>query len=220
MSKQSRHNRFQTELDRLIHDRRSIRKYTSQMVPEECVADLIHSAAWAPSPSNTQPVRFFHLQSDAVRNRLRESMENCRKRLLGRIDDGEAPRRLKNWLNVYWRFSIFMFDAPVLLAVGTLEKIEGFAWRLFEAGFSDQPDQMHTDLAMAVGMATQGLFLKATEMGLGSCILTAPLSFIDDPDAILGVDGFRLLGFITLGYAAESPQPPKRGDISMYYGKL
>ena len=207
-------------LDKLISSRRSIRKYKSDIPPEGDIHELIRCASWAPSPSNSQPVRFFRVSSLKIRERLRQSMEDGRRHYLEAVEQKHGPKRLKNWVNVYWRYSIFMFDAPVLMAVGTLERVAGFSWRLFEAGYNHRLNQMHNDLVLATGMAAKGLFLKATELGLGTCMLTAPLSFLSEPEKILGVKDVRILGFITIGYPDEEPFVPDRNDVSAYYQEL
>lgn len=41
-----------------IHTRRSIRRYTSQPVPEDTIRELLEAAMFAPSAGNQQPWHF------------------------------------------------------------------------------------------------------------------------------------------------------------------
>jgi nitroreductase len=70
-----------------------------------------------------------------------------------------------------------------------------------------------TDLDMTIGLALSGLMLKAQALGVGSCILTAPLVFIDAPEQLLGLDEIRIKCFVTLGLADEAPSPTNRKPL-------
>jgi nitroreductase len=59
--------------------------------------------------------------------------------------------------------------------------------------------------------------LKGEELGLGSCILTAPLLFIQEPERILGLKGIEIKCFVTTGYPDEEPAYIKRKDITEIY---
>ena len=59
-----------TSLDKLIDGRRSIRKYKTDMPPSEWIDKIIYSATRAPSPSNSQPVRFIRISSHRIKNEL------------------------------------------------------------------------------------------------------------------------------------------------------
>lgn len=41
-----------------IDDRRSIRKYTSEEIPQEIIEEMIYAATLAPSAKNRQPWKF------------------------------------------------------------------------------------------------------------------------------------------------------------------
>ena len=56
-----------TDFDSLVAARRSIRKYTGEKVTESHILDMVASAANAPSPSNSRPVRYLHMVSSESR---------------------------------------------------------------------------------------------------------------------------------------------------------
>lgn len=208
------------ETDRLITSRRSIRKYRPEIPAEEHIREMVRCAAWAPSPSNSQPVRFFRINSPDLRHRLHQVMSESRDRYLEAVEKGRVSRRMKNWISVYWRYSVFMFDAPVLMAVGTLTSAKSFSSRLFKAGITEQDHRAGTDLAICTGFALENFFIKATDLGLGTCVLTAPLAFIPDPEKTLGLEHVRIMAFVTAGFPDESPGPAPRKPPEEIYIQL
>ena len=136
------------------------------------------------------------------------------------VASGEIKFHPENWVNTYSRFSEFMFDAPVLFAVGTTMTFLNLAKRLSQAGAMEQGHKRHRDIDIAVGLALNGYLLKGEELGLGSCILTAPLIFIREPEGILGLKGMEIKCFVATGYPDEEPAYIKRKDISEIYRKI
>jgi nitroreductase len=72
-----------------IRDRRSIRQYRAEGIPEEKLTQVLEAGRWAPSAGNRQPWRFVVVRDDGLRKRLGEI----------------AP------------FGWFMAEAPVTIAV-------------------------------------------------------------------------------------------------------
>jgi nitroreductase len=209
-----------TELDDLLAGRRSIRRYTKTDPPEAWLEDMILAAMWAPSPRNSQPVRFIRIESSEIRHRLQESMLRGRERFLKKAAASEQPKRLRNWINAYWRFSEFIFQAPVLFAVGTVSPEGSFSRHLHQAGITGGDKGDVTDQDISVGLALQGFLLKGRELGLGTCILTAPLTFIDDAGIIIGIKDVGIKCFVTAGFPDESPAVPERGPIADIYLRI
>ena len=201
-------------LDQLVSSRRSIRKYKPDPIPGEWIEDMLQCALQAPSPSNSQPVVFVRVDSRHQRDRLHQALVDGHGRLINRHKAENAPARLRNWINAYRRYAEFMFTVPVLLAVGVRHGIEGFASKLAAAGLRPDDGRQQCDLDITVGLALKGLLLKAQALGVGSCILTAPLVFIDEVEPLLGLEQITIRSFVTLGLADETPSPPRRRPFS------
>ena len=207
-------------LEELIKKRRSIRRYKDVVPPEEWIEQILQCALWAPSPSNIQPVRYLRIVSEDIRKKLHDSMCQGKERLIKKWQQLKAPKRLRNWIDVYYhKYSEFMFDAPVIFAVGVVKKINGFYKKLKETGIISDNNKDHS-LDMSVGLSISNFILKAEELGLGTCILTTPLIFINDIDEILGIKDMDIRCFITLGFPSEDPVPPKRLSLSEIYRKI
>jgi len=123
-------------------------------------------------------------------------------------------------VNYYWRFSEFIFDAPVLLAMGTVTTLESFSQRLFDAGLAERIRRGNTDIDITVGLALNSLMLKARELGLGTCVLTAPMQFVPDPEPVLGLTDIRIKCFVTVGYPEGVPVPVERKRIEAIYKEI
>ena len=105
-----------TELvDQLVFQRRSIRRYKSDALPDDWIQAMLACAHQAPSPSNSQPVRYVSIQTQSCRDNLQQAMMAGHDRLLAAHRAAGAPARLRNWINAYRRYAEFMFTAPVLL---------------------------------------------------------------------------------------------------------
>lgn len=197
-------------LDELVFGRRSIRKYKKDPVPAAWLEAMLHCAHQAPSPSNSQPVRFVRIQSNRCIEALKQSLADGHGRLIARHKTMNGPARLRNWINAYRRYSQFMFSAPVLLALGVSTEVEGFSAKLASAGLIEDHFRQQTDMDMTVGLALQSLMLKAQSLGVGSCVLTAPLTFMENVEQILTLEKIKIKCFVTLGMADEQPQAPDR----------
>ena len=55
-----------------ILDRRSIRKYKTDPVPEELVQAVVDAGLWAPTARNEQEIKIVCLRDPALRKQLRE----------------------------------------------------------------------------------------------------------------------------------------------------
>ena len=210
-----------TSLDELIDKRRSIRKYKTDLPPPEWIAGMIRCAAGAPSPGGSQPVRFIRISSPEVRDRLYRAMAAGRQRFLQGALNSDSPKRIRNRINTYWRYSEFMFKAPLLFAVGTVSTDHGFSERLFHAGIIKKDVRGNTDMDIAVGLALKGFLLKGEELGLGACILTAPLIFIQGIEETSGLlKDVRIKCFLTAGFPDENPSYIERKSVAEVYREI
>jgi nitroreductase len=200
-------------IEDVIRRRRSVRRYKPDPLPEPWINGILQCAHQAPSPSNSQPVRYIRIETPACRDKLRRSFMEGHARFIERHEAAGGSARLRNWINAYKRYAEFMYEAPVLLAVGVTTQTMGFARRLADAGLLDRNRRQSVDLDMTVGLAVSGLMLKAQALGVGSCILTAPLVFIDAAEQLLDLEGLRIKCFVTLGFADETPPATGRRPL-------
>jgi nitroreductase len=204
-------------LDEIIQRRRSIRKYTLEVPPPSWIEAMIACAARAPSPSNSQPVRFIRIMSPEIRQDLLQEMTEHHREFLGNLDAIGGSRKTRNLINTCFRYSKFMVDAPVLIAAGTATNVAGFTRKLVEANLVAEDGKTERDLDIALGLALKGLVLKGTALGLGTCILTAPLVFLSNLEERIGVPEIRIKCFVTVGFSDEEPSFVERKSVSEIY---
>jgi nitroreductase len=202
-----------------VKQRRSVRQFKKTQPPQEWINDLITCAQQAPSPSNRQPVRFIRIVSNIKRQLIRDTIRISRDQLLIKINMLGLKKQLKNKVNAYFRFSDFMFDAPWLFAVGVEQLLQkDFNNSLIHAGL---PGNVHLNSDdISAGLALQLFLLKATELGLGTCVLTGPLIFVPELEKMPEFTHMTLKCFIAAGFSDESPEMPPRKPLSMIYSEI
>jgi nitroreductase len=82
-----------------IKNRRTIRDFKDEIIPDDTLLDLLETARWSPSPVNSQPWKFI-----IIRNK-------------------ETLKKLK----IYAKYGGHLLDAPMAIAV-VVTHIEGFHW--------------------------------------------------------------------------------------------
>ncbi|MBF0450594.1 MAG: nitroreductase family protein [Candidatus Magnetomorum sp.] len=210
-----------SSLDDLIYSRRSVRKYKSESPPAEWIKTLVMCAEQAPSPSNRQPVCFVRIASEEKKHFIYEAITSARDHLIDRQQMFGLSKKIKNKINTYFRFSLFMFDAPWLFAVGTEKNDKNdFLNSLVNAGLADKKHSSDTSMDISVGLAMNSFLLKATDLGLGTCVLTAPLVFVPEIEKIIGLSHIKIKCFVTAGFPAENPVPPVKKSFSDVYSEI
>ncbi len=195
-------------LDEILRKRRSVRAYQPEKPARALINAMLDSARYAPSPSHTQPVRFLLIESEIVRTGLHQKLVDGKDRFLAAIDPNQAVKSPKNLIRSYFRFAEFMISAPYLFAVGTV-KTPSFSDRLIAAGVLRENPKGFSDADITTGLSLSAFMLKGAELGVGTCILTAPFVYIPDLSKMLHPD-VRVTCFVTAGFPAETPTPLSR----------
>lgn len=201
-------------LSEILQQRRSVRKYLTKEPPKQWLEDLVRCGQTAPSPSNSQPVRVRQIVSANTRSQLQRAMTRQKNYLIETIMAQNGSKRVHNYIKVYYRYSEFMFTAPWLILIGTTDVVPGFKDHLVTAGLRSEKNSRYIDEDITVGLFVSAMLLRATELGLGSCILTAPLVFLAPESNLTIFKDLRPKCFVTLGYAAQTPDAPPRHDLA------
>jgi nitroreductase len=171
-----------------ILDRRSVRKYTAEPVPEAAIRQILEAARLAPSGSNTQPWHFIVVRSEERRRAI-----------------AEVSHR-QSW----------MLEAPVHIAcVGDIRcRIADYSGPpLDENSALPELKQVIRDMAIAV----EHLVLEATRLGLGTCWV-AWFTQREIRSVLGVPDDKYVLAVVTVGHAAEVLEPrPRRALADMVH---
>lgn len=180
----------------LIHTRRSIRRYSQDVIPATVVDQLLNAALWAPSAHNRQPWRFVVIAGEQTRYRLAAAMGDQLRRDLAA--DGRSPEFIERDAG---RSCMRLTNAPLLILLS-----------LTMADMDVYPDERRTRneaimAAQSTAMAGQNIMLAAHALGLGACWVCAPLFCPDVVRETLALPAdWQPQGLITLGYPAEEKQ--------------
>ena len=164
-----------------VSERRSIRKYRAEDIPDEVLAKVIKDASYAPSWKNSQTTRYIVIKDDALKA---EIAQTCMMDFKHNHD--------------------IVMNAPVLILVTTIKSRSGYErdgslstglgthWESFDAG-----------------IATQTLCLSAHSNDLGTVILGI-FNTDKVVRAAKVPEGQKLSALVAIGYPDESPDMPKR----------
>jgi len=197
-------NDYETLL-KVIRERRSIRTFSDRAVTREQIEQLIEAARWAPSNHNRQPWRFLVLaDSQQIQALARTVAQGLASRLK------TLPTVAASFAGEFEHYATFFARAPVLLIVLHRHPVS-FAAELLQGVHnltlvSGEP--------LSVAMAVQNLLLAAQALGLGACVLTAPL--VAQPsvrNALTLPAGYDITCFVAVGYPGESPPAPRRKTL-------
>ena len=196
------------DIRQAVKERRSIRKFKPDPVPESLIRDILDEARWAPSWGNTQPWEFYVITGEPL-NKFKAA--NCDKLTRGvKISpDIKMPEtwteQLKKRYNAIGKSTLTalgiaredaarrndymcamfrLFDAPCLI-VACVDK-----------------DSSSTEYAMLdVGLITQTICLLAHTRDLGTCILACAVRFPSALREILpDAENKLMVAGIALGY--------------------
>lgn len=171
------------ELRKAITERRSIRCFKSDPVPEEVIRGILEEARWAPSWGNTQPWEFYVVTGKVLELFKRGNRQRCidgvapspevpmpeawpeaqKKRYVGVgrhvLSSLSIARDDAEGRNRYYADMFDLFGAPCLILTCIDRTL------LIEYAMLD------------VGLVNQTICLLAHERGLGTCILAAAVRY-------------------------------------------
>ena len=164
------------QLDECIKNRRSVREYTDEPVPDEKIEKVLEAGIWAATGMGKQPWRFIVIED---------------KSIIKFVSDETKKAAIKAMPAFAKRFEtdqdIICYKAPVLILICTEADVN-----LSKLYLED------------CVLAAQNMFLKAHELGLGTCYI----GWIDvlnrvNPEAMkkAGVpEGYEMKVPLILGY--------------------
>ncbi len=160
-----------TPTEKVILERRSIRMYRKQQVPEFMVRRILEAGRFAPSAGNSQPWKFIVVRDPKVIQGLTDTtVKICR--LFKSLIDYRVPG--KQWRLPLAKLTIRLkprdlhpvpFGAVTLIADGKLGLFHGAPTVILV--FKDVRGVSNPDLDC--GIAGQNMALAAHSMGLGTC---------------------------------------------------
>ena len=193
----------------IVEERRSIRKFKPDAIPVEDIKEIIRIGTLAPSAHNNQNWFFKVVYNKEVNN-------DASKAVLEKIDDIIEECKIANELIKGWKwYSSFFNNAPVVIYV-FYSHSEGFMEKL--AGDKIDPHEIaklsaHPSI-QSIGSAIQNILLAATNMGYGTCWMTAPNIAAKEIEKLLKTpEEFKLAAVIPVAVPLDIPQPRPRKPL-------
>lgn len=190
------------EFDKVLHSRRSIRKYKRNPVSLDQIIALLEAARLSPSGLNCQPWRFVVVTDTEVRRTIAGAT--------GSPFVADAPAIILCCIDLATYASIGE-RIRELQDAGAFEEgaAEGLATCMREQPVSADANWMWQALAMNVAIAVTHIMLKATDLGLGSCWI----GMFDEGQVKQAVTldaRHSVAAMVTVGYATSQPPPRPR----------
>ncbi len=175
-----------------ILQRRSIRAYTDQPVPQELLDEILLAGQHAPSGGNSQFCHFTVIRSREVLARLAATATQSFARM------EVTPGMYKNFAGAIRRAKSgatdFFYNAPVLVLVSNLKS--------------------HANAMADSAIAIENMLVAAASLDIGSCWINQIKWLTGDRDirtilTELGIGDEEIVcGALTLGYAKIRPTAP------------
>jgi coenzyme F420-0:L-glutamate ligase/coenzyme F420-1:gamma-L-glutamate ligase len=192
-------------LPRLLADRRSIRAFRRDPVPHDLLDMLVEAACLAPAPHHARPWRWVVVDTPMAKRALAEGMgDRWRRDLAG--DDLEPSR-----IDELVASSIARITAAPALVLGCLTR-DGL-----DTYPDDQRNRAEWGMALlSLGAAVENLMLAATDAGLASCWVAAPIFCPEEARDALGLpEEWMPHALVLVGPPAPDYEPRVRPPIPL-----
>jgi len=163
------------ELDACIKGRRSVRAYTDESVSKEQIESVLEAGTWAPTGMHREPLRFIVIED----KQLIKYVSYETKLLVQQ----KMPPLAKQFTT---QADIICYNAPVLILI-----------------CSEKDDQWDNLNSLDSVLAAQNMFLKAYELGLGTCYMGFVNFLNHNPEALkkIGVpENYKMMVPLILGH--------------------
>ncbi len=174
-----------------LKQRRTVRQFKPDAIPQETLDVAFEAAMWAPSHGNAQPWEFVVVGREA-RARLLEMFRAKADELLA---DPDLPAPKRNSITI---LKEDFGGAPFMVAIVSRPP-------------SDDLEKVEHPLSAAI--AVQNMFLAAWEQGVGAVWLSFGMA--PPVRGVLGLEeGETVVALLAMGFPAEVPPAPSRDAYS------
>jgi nitroreductase len=201
-------------LEKLVKERRSVRKWKKGDVPDELIKKAIELGTWAPNGGNYQGWHFIVIKKKEIIVKMADAVQSVSDRVAGWPEaqewQGDVDRYRKN--------ASFFRNAPAVIAAFTGE-YQSVMDKVLLRRESHDPEAKQVltfrrsapTSIQSVAAAVATMLLAFDQMGLGAVWLGAPLMAKKEIEAILRVPAnLSLICLVAVGYPDESPQRERK----------
>ena len=179
-----------------IAQRRSIRNFKPNQLPEDVLHTILGAGMQAPSGKNKQPWRFVIVKEDQRPEMVRILREGIAKEKAEGGDPGSSEYTAR-----------IMEHAPVTVFVFNPDGLSPWLAHSIDQNFTELVD------TQSIGAAIQNMLLAAEDLGVGSLWICDVFYAYQALCDWLGEKG-QMIAAISFGYPAESPAARSRKSYS------
>ena len=175
----------------IFQNRRSVRKYKQDAIPQEHIIKIIDAARMAPTSGNQQPWKFIVVQDKIKINELKDA---CIKEAVEKNKNADSSfiERVTGIFNNY-------LSAPVYIVILTDNN-------------SKYPDYNHWDGPLAAGY----LLLAARALGYGTVFITDAISERVTKEVLHIPDNYTRVCITPVGIPVEWPSTPTKKPLEEF----
>jgi len=188
-----------------MESQRSIRRYSTEPVPNHLISTIIEAATHAPSATNRQPWHFIIIQDPQIKKRISGWYLDAWTSIYPDVDPSTLPQSSQSGLELGKQ----MGKVPVLILVCLEVSREHSSTPTFVQGASIYP-------------VVQNILLAARGLGLGTVLTTIHRKYEQEIKQLLNIpQNIETAALIPLGYPAKeehfggSKRKPIR-DVTSY----
>jgi len=173
------------ELDVCIKGRRSVRAYTDEPVSKEQIEAVIEAGIWAPTGMLREPWKFIVIEDKQLIKYVSDETKLLVQQMM--------PPLAKQFST---KADVICYNAPVLILVCT-----------------EKDEQWDNINLLDSVLAAQNMFLKAYELGLGTCYMGFVNFLNNKPDALkkIGVpENLKMMVPFIMGHPKTKQSAGKR----------
>ena len=186
-----------TDIWQVFQQRRSVRKFRPDPIPDADIKKMIEAARLAPTSGNQQPWKFLVTRD---RDKINQLEEACVKGALERFDQrgGKSEARVEFEKEVRSRMSGY-FSAPVYIVILTDNR-------------STYPEYNHWDGPMAASY----LMLAARALGYGTVFITDSIPDGVTKEVLHIPDRYTRVCITPVGVPVEWPDAPPKKSVEQF----
>lgn len=186
-----------------IEERRSIRRFKAEPIPDEHITELLAAARLAPSGSNALPWRFKIVKDEETKSRLAHAAYD-------QLFIAKAPVVIVCCADIKGYLDGTVSGVQDLGKIGAVEdRIVRIIIDRAGQMKSYTVDQIGPLLALNVAIAVEHIILRALDFGLGTCWIR-----LFDGEIVRNIfgwdDNIFVVALLPVGFPDESPEPRKR----------
>lgn len=201
------------DLFEAIRDRKSIRRFRQQPVPDADIRKILDAGRLAPSANNTQPWSFIVIKDKAVLKQMADAVREMIDRMIPFAESEKQAQRLAAYKSNYYTF---FENAPVVIAVMMEGYDAGTDRLLAKMGYSPEDVKRLRPLPglQSVSAAIQNMLLAVHALGYGSCWMTGPLVAQEAFEKLLGFGKEKFIAaLLPVGVPDENPPSRSRKPL-------